>query len=398
MRTRKFSNAIRALRRAPASGRYMPEVDGLRALAIGIVVIGHAFKAWMRGGGHSPEGLLAQGWPAPLLTALGHPETGVLLFFAISGYVLAMPFAQMRSAGRTVSLKNYYLRRLIRIEPPYFIITTGILIALLLDGTQSLYHYGPHYAASMGYVHSLAFSQQNGLNDVAWSLEVEVQFYLVAPLIFLVFRLTPRARNTALILLLALGAVAAWWWRSPVLWLLPFAVYFLIGTAAAALMTTSWRPGRRGSVALAVLAAASLIVMQFLNEYLPPGLFPTLAPLLVGFLLLGGIASRPWQRLLSVGALPIVGGMCYSIYLTHNLLLIFLVKYGLLPGINESSPSAFLSMLGCGAVLVLLMGAVVFILVEQPFMRLGRRFPLLTDAKTKTGSAYRLAPDEQAAP
>src|SRR5262245_10743057 len=61
---------------------------------------------------------------------------GVQLFFIISGFILALPFAAERLAGaRPVRLKAFYLRRLTRLEPPYFLVLT---IFFLLGSTTHL--------------------------------------------------------------------------------------------------------------------------------------------------------------------------------------------------------------------------------------------------------------------
>ncbi len=380
---------LRSLRRAPASRRYLPEVDGLRALAVGNVVWCHVFLAWAYGQHRSVESFRAAGWPAPVVFMLTHAELGVMLFFAISGYILALPAAQAQGEGRRINLRNYYLRRVVRIEPPYFIITTGFLAIYLLENPAHIHNYGPHYAASMGYVHNLLFPHQNGLNDVAWSLEVEVQFYLLAPLLFGVFKASRRTQAwiipAAILILCALPVL----WPAWVVSLYQYAGVFAIGIGVAALSAAGWKPGRGVSRMLAGGAAGSGVVLLGLGAYLPRSVFTALAPGLIGLVLLAGILTPGGRRIFRLPVLAAVGGMCYSIYLTHNLLIVFLVKYGLLPGVGSPSPGAYGLVVLLSAICVLGVGVVTFKLIEQPFMRLGARFPLFRKPGPLPGRASR---------
>src|SRR3954471_14833233 len=100
-------------RRITTSGEIIPEIDGLRFIAIAAVILHHLalFVSTQR---KSDEGLLLVG------------QNGVELFFAISGFILAVPFAmQYLNAGKRVKLSRYFVRRLTRLEPPY-------LLALIL--------------------------------------------------------------------------------------------------------------------------------------------------------------------------------------------------------------------------------------------------------------------------
>lgn len=157
---------------------------------------------------HPPFGVANQrGAAADLVSRLLEKTNfGLELFFVISGFVLALPFLSARLGdGKPVSLKSYYLRRLTRIEPPYVVMLTVIFALLLLRG------YGEgtsHYLAGLAYVHQLVFGESNRLNSVAWSLEIEVQFYCLLPLLVVVF-CDPRPRvRRLMVMLVATLAVA----------------------------------------------------------------------------------------------------------------------------------------------------------------------------------------------
>jgi peptidoglycan/LPS O-acetylase OafA/YrhL len=98
-------------RRITTSGIYIPEIDGLRFIAISLILMCHV-------GNHVAQLNFRGRDLSTRIFDLGN--RGVELFFVISGFVLAMPFvSQYLCAGPRVSLKQYFLRRVTRLEPPY---------------------------------------------------------------------------------------------------------------------------------------------------------------------------------------------------------------------------------------------------------------------------------------
>jgi acyltransferase-like protein len=159
------------LSRRTASGRHIPEIDGLRFVAIGLVVAFHAELllgvAIGRADLGAPFGQVIHHASAPAPTrswtvlAVLQGRMGVELFFVISGFILALPFiaANLRG-GRPVSLRAYYLRRLTRLEPPYLLALTGFLILALVTGAADRSVLG-HYGAGLGYANGFAFRGTN---------------------------------------------------------------------------------------------------------------------------------------------------------------------------------------------------------------------------------------------
>jgi peptidoglycan/LPS O-acetylase OafA/YrhL len=133
-----------------------------------------------------------------------HGYRGVNLFYVISGFILGVPFAEHRLLGQPpVSLPRYFLRRLTRLEPPY-VLNLLICAALLLATGSSIAGLLPHFAASAFYVHNLWYGEQSLINPVAWSLEIEVQFYCLAPLLAVLFSIRSRFWRMAVLLGLTL--------------------------------------------------------------------------------------------------------------------------------------------------------------------------------------------------
>ena len=109
-----------SFKRIISSGSFIPEIDGLRFIAITSVVLFH-WSVFLN------EKYVNQSLDtfdySFLKHLLSHGRIGVPLFFTISGFIIAMSFAKFHLGnGNPVSLKQYLLRRLTRLEPPYILI------------------------------------------------------------------------------------------------------------------------------------------------------------------------------------------------------------------------------------------------------------------------------------
>jgi peptidoglycan/LPS O-acetylase OafA/YrhL len=153
---------------------YRPEIDGLRAVAVLLVVAFHAFPAYAPGG-----------------------FVGVDVFFVISGYLISGILLDHIDAHR-FSILHFYDRRIRRIFPPLITVLAAVLVYgwfWLLPG--ELMQLGKHVAAGAAFIPNFALWSEVGYfdSDAAtkpllhlWSLGVEEQFYLVWPLVLFLCR------------------------------------------------------------------------------------------------------------------------------------------------------------------------------------------------------------------
>ena len=205
--------------RVTSSVAYIPQLDGLRSLALLLVIGHHVFSVYLVATHRLGTQLLPRDWGmigprSPWVSWGLHLAFGVQIFFAISGFVLAMPFARaILDTGRMPSVPMYLLRRLIRLEPPYFLSMTLFFLAILLHRgqphwyTMVMYHiFGPHYLASIVYLHALIYGIPSWLGGIAWTLEIEIQFYLFMPILAQVFRLRNALVRRSLLAALTVAA------------------------------------------------------------------------------------------------------------------------------------------------------------------------------------------------
>src|SRR5581483_8489917 len=101
---------------------------------------------------------------------------GVFLFFALSGYLLYLPFARSTFGGsRPVDLRRYARNRVVRILPLYYVVAVSYLIASGAPIRQ--------WAAFLTFTENFSRSTLGQVDGPMWSLVVELLFYALLPLI-----------------------------------------------------------------------------------------------------------------------------------------------------------------------------------------------------------------------
>ncbi len=398
-----FSNystrVLRSLSRETSSGRFIPEMDGLRFVAIAMVILYHLNGYLMAKTTFYERGQMAP--PDWLCRSALVGLHGVELFFVISGFILALPFAARHLAGApAVSLRKYYLRRLTRLEPPYFV-TICLLLALGVWAHRSAAIL-PHLAASLAYLHNVIYGAQSPVLGVAWSLEIEVQFYLLVPLLTLVFAIrNPRLRRVFLVGL-TLATLAAQSWLAGKhprfeLSILAYLQFFLLGFLLADVFLTNWKnaPQRSRYWDMIALAGWPLLFLALQSKVLTHWLFPALAFTLYCAAFRGGWINRlfcnPW--------ITAVGGMCYSIYLIHYEVISAVGRFTKSVGAGLPNPAyLILQFVLVGSAIVVICG-MYFVVLEKPCMR--RDWPQRLWERAKSigpGPAVILADQTEASP
>lgn len=345
----------------------MPQIDGLRAVTIAAVVVGHYFPAW--------------GWVGRV-----HPHwLGVQLFFVISGFLITSILLREREAVATGgnlwgAMGRFYVRRCLRIFPAYYLVL-GLACASGYDPETNRLA-GWHFA----YLSNVAFAKAGtwvGSAAHLWTLAVEEQFYLVWPLVVL---LTPRRWLVAVLA----GVVAA----GPVFRTLGMTLG--LNWAACFVLT----PGSLDCLGIGALLACAgvggikprarvgMVVAGLLVLGVAYGVEARSGPMnaawmgcwgLGGALVFGWVVSHaaagfggPVGTLLSAGPVRYIGRISYGIYLLHNFAWMGLLKIGFDPVVLRS-PRGLLPMLAA----TLLMAAAMWHLYERPISRLKRWVPYI---------------------
>lgn len=374
-----FNWLAEKLSRVTSTGELVPEIDGLRFIAIGIVVMHHSMSILLPASGRAHRLYTPAEWFAAAhqysrlvyLSYCGH--FGVNLFFAISGFILALPFARKLLNGLPApSWKSYYLRRVTRIEPPYVICLAIFFLFLSLEKGRGSELF-PNLMASLFYSHGLVFGNHSLINSVTWSLEIEIQFYLLVPLLVGVFKLKNGiVRRAFLIVLIALGG----WMSQHVIYpsgstrlmlsLVNFFHYFLVGFLLADLYLSGWLRGEKRLIFDLITGIAVVGIIAVLVRL---GQYYYSLPLLVALLYIGFFRGRLSNALIRVRWIVITGGMCYTFYLYHVPIISVLtwnIKY-----LSASRPIVVDLLIQALIVLpvVFVLCSLFFVLTEKPFMK-----------------------------
>lgn len=150
---------------AAPTKNYIPSLDGLRAISIMIVFIGHAFKAIPFPGG-----------------------LGVTIFFFISGYLITTLMCREVSSNGFVDLKAFYLRRVLRLAPPLCItLALGILLVKMgwIEGTLNSVGLISQFLFFFNYWDAYNGEEVISGTKILWSLSVEEHFYFIFPILFI---------------------------------------------------------------------------------------------------------------------------------------------------------------------------------------------------------------------
>ena len=357
------------LRRVTSSSFYMPHIDGLRFLAIFLVVVQMHVPYYINKellNGTFIRNSFLQTWVL-------EGNNGVYLFFVISGFILGLPFAKafIKNEGK-VSLKGYYLRRLTRLEPPYLLVLTVLFLAhIFIVEKFTFVELWPHFVASFFYQHLLYYSHFPLVMPIAWSLEIEVQFYLLAPLfccVFLIKRQFLRIFIYSVFIAMGIYVEETHLFRS--LNLFYFLEFFIGGLLLADLQVTGQRLIRNLQWSTLVAVIMLFSFLSIIGGQTGGYLFSVKFLILLFFFHLV-LTNEYFKRLFSNKYLALIGGMCYSIYLTHFTVLSVagaIIKRLNYPNNLYMGIIYFIIL----TLVILLFAAIFFYFIEKPFMKLNR--------------------------
>jgi peptidoglycan/LPS O-acetylase OafA/YrhL len=347
------------LSRVTSGGRFVPEIDGLRFVAIASVVLYHlqSYSSAKSNGVFHGFGFLQNGF------------RGVQLFFVISGFILALPFARHALFGTPkVRLGEYFLRRLTRLEPPYILnllVSFVFLSAWLASRGQSMRGLLPHLLASICYLHNILYNSKSLINAVAWSLEIEVQFYCLVPLLTFVFFI----RNTLLrrsIIILTMGSavlIQVWLPEYPET-IAGQLQFFLAGFLLADVYLVNWSEQPKSHWSWDLLSILGWPFVFLFSSSVAKLAFPFILVVLYCCAFRGTFFRMFFRNPL----ITTIGGMCYTIYLFHHLVIICVGRFVSSFNLSANPVIYFLTQVVLVIPVVMFVSAAYFILVERPCM------------------------------
>ncbi len=320
---------------------YISGLDGLRAFAAFSVFIVH-FQQFTNA--DFSFGIL------DITRWMINGNTGVALFFTLSGFLLAIPYWKGLYTDDFPNISRYLKRRAVRIIPLYYLCFIGLLALKGFSGPDATFN---NVISHLLFLHNLKDGQVMSLNPPFWTLAVEFQFYLVLPIIFLLLKnLTYRVAQLALFTFIifwffTLNATLEWMTTSiswpiefPLIW--PFGVYassatspaityslashlphFLLGTLLASQHIKHNLKKKYLLYDFTVLVISLIIFLILstpLDDHLQVGFgrynFPYI-PVLLAILVFCVPLSRYVSQMLDVKPVRALGVISYGIYIFH---------------------------------------------------------------------------------
>jgi peptidoglycan/LPS O-acetylase OafA/YrhL len=362
---------------AAAGGRFLAG-DGLRALAALSVLGFHVTALANTHHGGGPELVAVYGHVGgPALQAL---NTGVYVFFVLSGYLLGRPFVRAIVQARPFpSLQRYSSSRLLRLVPAFWLAVTA---TLLIGGTRG--SSGGEILAVYGFAQVYDFSGFAFYIGQAWTLDIEIVFYFVLPVgmlgcLWLVRRLSRPSRVAVLITLVTaagLGSLALDLRAQPdpmvtKPWHLLFAFVPGLWLAAVESVLADRVRGRRVRLPVAglIAAAACLYVVYCTTDRSGVAQRSAIAVTMAGSLVAAALLSewstgRGW-RVFTNPVMSWIGERSYGIYLFHVLVLTQLAKALPKP---ISTPTEVVVLLPATALVSLAAAAISWRFLERPLL------------------------------
>ena len=316
---------------APSDRRFRPDVEGLRAVAVLLVVLYHA---------HVP--------------GVGGGYVGVDVFFVISGFVITgVLLREHHTRGRT-SILNFYARRIRRILPAATVTILGVVAATYVmlgsasgnnaatDGQWAAIFLANFHFEAVGTNYFTAAFPPSPIQNF-WSLSVEEQFYFVYPTLFLVVASARRlfTLKVRLTIMLVVVIGASYWLSVTLTAANPQAAYFSPLTRAwelalGALLSvgSDWlrqMPHRIASfMTWAGMAAIVGAACGFSADTAYPGALVAVPVLGAGLVIAGGTAAprRGVEALLGLQPFEWLGRRSYALYLWHWPILIIAAEVG----------------------------------------------------------------------
>jgi peptidoglycan/LPS O-acetylase OafA/YrhL len=290
---------------------YRPDIDGLRAIAVGLVLAFHAFPGAIRGG-----------------------FVGVDVFFVISGFLITGIIRDQKDAG-TFRLANFYERRIRRIFPALVTVLAASYIASwFLFLPMEFAQLGTNTVAGAAFFANIALFMQAGYFDLEaarkpllhlWSLGIEEQFYVAWPLLLLI---ASRFRS-GIIWMIAGAGLGSFALNLLLVKRYPEATFYLPFTRAWELMLGAWltyaRIESRRFADFTALLGLVLILAAALT-LTAKGPFPgwrAALPVVGTALLISSRGSQLNRTLLASRPMVAIGLISYPLYLWHWPLLVY---------------------------------------------------------------------------
>lgn len=301
---------------------YFKKLDSLRMIAFLIVFCGHSFY-------HSLDSIKELSFISPIF---GAGDQGVRIFFVLSGFLITYLLLIENETNHKISIKNFYIRRTLRIWPLYYLILlVGIYI---LPNISSIFKFCGNPLMNLLFLNNFnIFETGNCYNPhilIAWSVAIEEQFYLIWPIIF-----NFGVKKKKLPLICIIGFITGYLYSVFINYNYFSSIcninYLLIGCYGGYLYKTyfkeinnSWIKSNYFLCLLIIFLCLLTIILSFLSKdftefiYIKEILYPIIYILIVLYCVASDSSSNRKGKIFSS-----LGKYNYGMYLYHPMIVLF---------------------------------------------------------------------------
>jgi len=380
----------------PGAERHLDILDGLRGIAIALVIWFHLWQvSWLD--------------PGPLIFIPIAGFLGVELFFFLSAFCLSYPYVRAYFEGTAPpGLRHFAYRRFIKIFPSYAISIAAVIAIAALPGAKDSWGANIQWttpqaaafdlASHLTFVHTLFGDTYSSINGVLWTLGIEVQYYVIFPiLIFLLLRAPLSVAGVMTALAIAYRIRIGRCCVMPVFdhnlqQLLGFFDFFAAGMLCA--FGYVWLRKTHPRVAnlrwpwlVVALAGIVWITLLFMNLtakrwetdfsdfwLIRNGTYYAVA---IGMVAIGSLFAPPfWHKIIGNRVLVFLAVISYNMYLWHQVVFRWVATWPFIPhpqGVTRGDPTwAWITTL-CGLGIALGIASLVTYAIERPLLRMDPR-------------------------
>jgi peptidoglycan/LPS O-acetylase OafA/YrhL len=333
-------------------------IDALRGYAALYVMV---FHTYFLGGIYIHEGKIRD--------VIIHGDMGVPIFFVISGFSITYSIFH-KEFFNLLELKNFYIRRFYRIIPLFYFAFILKLVFMVVNA-ESIKLYDS--ILTLSFFFPFVSGHQESMVMAGWSLGIEMVFYLLFPLLFLILRINNRIFSSFIFLAIFIHFFASFDKNNSHLNFAFQAIFFLLGMLMCFYISVIQKLFSHGMLQIislvAILFGVIILILGmwiFKNQPFVFFKFSGIVLLVSGTLFYRG-------KLLVNKINIFLGDLSYSIYLTHPLVILFLVKIGLNVLIYEYFPNfGFLIFISIVGISVIGVSFLTYNFIEKPFINIGK--------------------------
>ncbi|WP_343531518.1 acyltransferase [Pedobacter sp.] len=341
----------------------IPSLNGWRAIAILLVIIGHLKKT-----------LQPTGMAYKILDNIIFAEFGVRIFFVLSGFLITTLLIKEKKKTGKINITNFFIRRILRIVP---VLWAYLIIVAILNQLFEFNLTLSHFIGPFLYINNFNFLPGTWILGHTWSLAVEEQFYLIWPFIF---KYVNKKLSFCLILIILIPFINVLAYLNPkfiVITLQPFfkhAAAIFIGAILSILWAKNFygfnvkKYLTRNIFIISIILTFLINIAQYHGKFgiilLPAGDF-ILNTCIAYMILFSILKNTAVYKILNTSIVISIGILSYSIYIWQQL---FLIPYKTYAAWSEYFFFPF------NLVVIGIVAYLSYHYLEKPFLKLKQRF------------------------